>query len=77
MFNQFDLFTEVYHNYMLRTCHCKLILSYRFVQNQRLMRFYNKSFLSILTAFPPLTNHAILYDVYTVKLQLYANEIVW
>ena len=26
-FNQFDLFTEVYHNYILYACDCKLILS--------------------------------------------------
>ena len=27
------LFFEVYHNYILYTCHCKCMLSYRFVQN--------------------------------------------
>ena len=32
----------------------------RFVQNKFLISFYNKVFLSILTAFPtPLTNHAV------------------
>ena len=29
------------------------------------------------SAFPPLTNHAILYDVLNVKLQLCVNRFVW
>ena len=39
-FNQFDMFTEVYHNCILYTCHSKLILSYRLVQNKRLMSLW-------------------------------------
>ena len=41
------------------------------------MNFYNKLFLGIFSAFPPLTNHAILYDVCNVKLQLCAKGFVW
>ena len=51
------------HNLSPDTCHCKLIFTYRFVQNKFLISFYHKVFLSILTAFPPVTNHAVLYDV--------------
>ena len=58
------------------TCHCKLISTYRFVQNKFLISFYHKVFLSILTA-PPVTNHAVLYDVCNVKLQLYAKGLIW
>ena len=39
--------------------------------------FYNSLFLSILTAFPPVTKHAILYDACNVKLQLYAKGLAW
>ena len=41
------------------------------------MSFIKKLFLSILTAFPTLTNHAFLHDVCNVKLQLYAKGLVW
>ena len=50
-FNLSDLFTEVYHNYILYACHCKWVLSYGFVHNWWLMSFYNNLFLSILIAF--------------------------
>ena len=49
------------------TCHCKLIFTYRFLQNKFLISFYHKVFLSILTAFPPppplVTNHAVFICV--------------
>ena len=36
-------------------------------------KFLYQVVFSILTAFPPLTNHAILDDVRTLKLELYAK----
>ena len=48
------------------TCHCKLIFTYRLLQNKFLISFYHKVFLSILTAFPPpppVTNHAVFICV--------------
>ena len=33
--------------------------TYRSLQNKFLIRFYNKALLSILTSFPPVTNHAV------------------
>ena len=47
------------HNYSPDTCHCKLIFTYRFLQNKFLISFYNKVFLSIPTTFPPVTNYAV------------------
>ena len=58
------------------TCHCKLIFTYRLLQNKCLICFYNKVFLSILTAFPPWPIMPFLF-VWNVKLQLYAKGLVW
>ena len=43
------------HNESPDTCHLPTGL----LQNKFLIRFYNKVFLSILTSFPPVTNHAV------------------
>ena len=45
--------------------------------------FYKISFYNIIKCFwafsqrSPVTNHAVLYDVWNVKLQLYAKGLVW
>ena len=41
------------HNLSSDTCHCKLIFTYRFVQNKFLISFYKKLFLSFFDIVPP------------------------
>ena len=57
------------HNLSPDTCHCKLIFTYRFLQNKFLISFYHKVFLSILTAFPPVTNHAVYHSTSSISIQ--------
>ena len=67
------------HNLNPDTCHCKLIFTYRFLQNKFLISFYHKVFLSVLTAppSPPWPIMPFLYDVWNVKPQLFAKGLVW
>ena len=62
------------------TCHCKLIFTYRLLQNKFLICFYNKVFFSILTAFPPpppVTNHAVFIWCVKCKTTTVCKGLVW
>ena len=50
----------------------------RFLQNKFLIRFYTKVFFEHFDSVPPpWPNMPFLYDVWNVKLQLYAKGLVW
>ena len=59
------------------TCHCKLIFTSRFLQNKFTISSYNKVFFNISTTSPPWPIMPFSYDVWNVKLQLYAKGLVW
>ena len=55
------------HNWSSGMCHSRVLFTYMFVQNKFLISFYNKLFLSILTASPPWPIMPLLYDVWNKK----------